>query len=70
MNTPNPKTKSTRAYAGISFRPEVLAYLDAVAQKSGMNRSWLVNTIVLEHARLAEAGKLPPLLPEAAVIHI
>ena len=70
MSTPTARPQPTRAYAGIRFRPEVLAYLDLVAQQAGMNRSWVVNAIVLEHAKLAKADELPPLLSREAVIHI
>ncbi|HEX8340106.1 MAG TPA: hypothetical protein VF624_04290 [Tepidisphaeraceae bacterium] len=70
MTSSKAKLQPTRAYAGISFRPEVLQYLDLVAQQAGMSRSWVVNAIVLEHAKLAEADKLPPLLSKEAVIHI
>lgn len=57
-----------RVYAGISFRPEVVRYLDDVAARVGMSRSWLVNTIVLEHARLVEhGGHASPLSRETVI---
>jgi hypothetical protein len=69
MTAINPVPHRTRAYAGISFRPEVLAYLDMLAGQAGMSRSWVVNAIVLAHAKRVEALEMPPLQKEA-VVHI
>lgn len=57
-----------RRYAGISFRPEVLQYLDLVADQIGMNRSWVLNTIVSEHAKRQQALEPTSLLSKETVI--
>lgn len=67
--TPEHNTPASRLYAGISFRPEVLAYLDELAMQAGMNRSWVLNTIVLEHAR-SNPAQAPSLLSKEAVIQL
>lgn len=42
--------KSQSAVAGISFRPEVLEFVDEVAEQEGRTRSNFINQLVREHA--------------------
>ena len=39
---------------GVSLEPEVVDALDTLAARSGLNRSWVLNTIVREYLRLAQ----------------
>ena len=66
------RTKRNRNYkTGVSLEPEVVDYLDELAVRTGFNRSWLLNTIVAEHAELArKRGLVPPLSSRGAVIRI
>jgi len=65
-----PRTKKPGAtknyYAGIGFEPEVIAYLDDLAARMRMNRSWVLNTIVHEYAKLIEQKNLIPLSSRAS----
>jgi hypothetical protein len=49
-------TKSTRKnyMTGVSLEPEVVRSLDELAAQSGLNRSWVLNTIVREYLRLTQ----------------
>jgi len=42
--------KQSRYYTGVSLEPEVSAYLDDLAHRMRMSRSWVLNTIVHEYA--------------------
>ncbi len=42
--------KSQSAVAGISFRPEVLEFVDELAEQEGRTRSNFINQLVKEHA--------------------
>ncbi len=53
--------KKHRFYTGVSFEPEVSAYLDELAVRMGMSRSWVLNTIVYEYAKIVEKQNLMPL---------
>jgi len=52
--------------AGVSLEPHVLAYLDDLAIRMRMNRSWVLNTIVHEYARFIEKKHLSPLATHIA----
>jgi hypothetical protein len=60
--------KSNRYYTGVSLEPEVADYLNDLAQRMGMNRSWVLNTIVYEYAKLIENKRLMPVRSIEAVI--
>jgi hypothetical protein len=60
--------KSHRFYTGVSFEPEVADYLNDLSKRMGMNRSWVLNTIVYEYAKLIENKKLMPSRSIEAVI--
>ncbi len=45
---------------GVSLEPEVIRSLDELVVLTGLNRSWVLNTIVLEYLRLAQQGHLAP----------
>jgi metal-responsive CopG/Arc/MetJ family transcriptional regulator len=60
--------KSNRFYTGVSLEPSVLQYLDDLSLRMGMNRSWVLNTIVYEYAKLVEKKNLNPLQSREAVI--
>lgn len=59
--------KSNRFYTGVSFEPEVADYLNDLSQRMGMSRSWVLNTIVYEYAKLIENKKLAPTRSIAAM---
>ena len=59
-----------RAYTGVSLEPVVLAYLDDLAGRMGTSRSWVINTVVYEYAKLMEAKDLRPLSSREAVIRL
>jgi hypothetical protein len=50
----------THILAGVSFEPQVLDYLNDLSKRMGMNRSWVLNTIVYEYAKLIENKRLMP----------
>ena len=50
------QTKS-HILSGVSFEPQVLEYLNDLSKRMGMNRSWVLNTIVYEYAKLIENKK-------------
>jgi predicted DNA-binding protein len=60
--------KSNRYYTGVSLEPEVADYLNDLSQRMGMNRSWVLNTIVYEYAKLMENKHLMPVRSIEAVI--
>lgn len=46
-----PKTTGrTVTPAGVTFEPEVLAYLEILGEEQERSRSWLINRLVKEHA--------------------
>lgn len=66
---PQPKRKS-RYYSGVSFEPEVSEYLDDLATRMRMSRSWVLNTIVHEYAKFIEQKNLSPLESREAIIRL
>ena len=62
-----PKSQ-TRFYTGVSLEPEIIEYLDDLTQRMGMSRSWVLNTIVYEYAKLIENKQLSPRRSIEAVI--
>jgi hypothetical protein len=69
MSTPQPKRK-TNYKTGVSLEPDVVDYLDELAAQTGLNRSWLLNEIVAEHARVARDRGLVPPLSRGAIIRL
>jgi predicted transcriptional regulator len=65
-----PTKKKTRFYTGVSLEPEVSSYLDDLARRMGMSRSWVLNTIVYEYAKLMENKNLTPLESREAIIRL
>lgn len=63
-------TKSNRFYTGVSLEPEVSEYLNDLARRMGMSRSWVLNTIVHEYARYIESKNLSPLESREATIRL
>jgi metal-responsive CopG/Arc/MetJ family transcriptional regulator len=53
--------KNKRVVAGVSLEPSVIEYLDELAARMGMSRSWVLNTIVYEYAKIVEKKNLVPL---------
>jgi len=49
---------SKRFYTGVSLEPSVVEYLDDLSKRMGMSRSWVLNTIVYEYAKLVEQKNL------------
>jgi hypothetical protein len=62
--------KPSRVYTGVSLEPEVSGYLDDLARRMGMSRSWVLNTIVQEYATLMEHKNLKPLESREAIIRL
>lgn len=62
--------KKNRFYTGVSLEPEVSKYLDDLARRMRMNRSWVLNTIVHEYAQFIEKKNLTPLESREAVIRL
>ncbi|MFT3784902.1 MAG: hypothetical protein QM770_01890 [Tepidisphaeraceae bacterium] len=54
-------TRKGRFTTGVSLEPEVVAYLDDLAGRMRLTRSYVLNTIVYEYARLMERRDLRPL---------
>ncbi len=55
-------TRSTHVIAGVSLEKEVMDYLNDLALRMGMSRSWVLNTIVYEYAQIVEKKNLTPLV--------
>jgi hypothetical protein len=56
------KNKIKRRYStGITLDSSVHFYVDDLATRMRCSRSWVLNTIVYEYARLIEKKNLPPL---------
>jgi hypothetical protein len=51
-----------RTIVGVSFEKQVIDYLDDLAGRMGMSRSWVLNTIVYEYAKLIEKTDITPLV--------
>ncbi len=64
-----PKAKG-RYFTGVSLEPEVVAYVDELAARMGLNRSFVINTIVYEYAKLMEKRNLKPLSGSIASIRL
>ena len=62
--------KNSRFYTGVSLEPEVSAYLDDLAQRMRMSRSWVLNTIVHEYARYIERKNITPLESRETIIRL
>ena len=54
--------KSNRFHTGVSFEPAVSDYVNDLARRMGMNRSWVLNTIVYEYAKIVEMKNITPLV--------
>jgi hypothetical protein len=55
--------KRTNCYhTGVSLEPQVIEYLNDLARRMGMNRSWVLNTIVYEYAKMMEDKDIRPWL--------
>ena len=63
-------TRKNRFYTGVSLEPEVTEYLNDLGDRMGMNRSWVINTIVYEYAKVIEAKNLKPLSSREALIRV
>jgi hypothetical protein len=50
--------KKNHVFTGVSFEPAVMEYLNDLSKRMGMSRSWVLNTIVYEYAKLIENKKL------------
>jgi hypothetical protein len=62
--------KSTRFYTGVSLEPQVSDYLNDLAGRMRMSRSWVLNTIVYEYAKLMEKKNLAPLSSSEEIIRL
>ena len=66
MSSTSPRRKFT---TGVSLEPEVVQSLDALVVQTGLNRSWVLNTIVMEYLRLAQQGHVTPLMTRESIIN-
>jgi predicted transcriptional regulator len=66
----DPTNLSNRFRTGISLEPEVAAYLDDLAFRMRSSRSWVLNTIVHEYAKIMEQKELSPLSSKEAMIRL
>jgi predicted DNA-binding protein len=64
------KGNGKRCYTSFSLEPAVSAYIDDLSERMGMNKSWVVNTIIYEYAKVIEAKNLKPLSSREAIIRI
>ena len=48
------KSRGGRVYTGVNLEPQVSGYLDDLAGRMGMSRSWVLNTIVHQYAAFME----------------
>jgi metal-responsive CopG/Arc/MetJ family transcriptional regulator len=62
--------KKNRIYTGVSLEPQVTDYLNDLAKRMGMSRSWVLNTIVQEYAQYIEDKNLQPLSSREAAIRL
>lgn len=68
MSNISPSNRKQNYKTGVSLEPEVVSYLDQLSAQTGLNRSWLLNTIVAQYAQLTQkAGVVPPLSREAII---
>jgi len=66
-----PTHRNSKKYStGVSLDPDVQLYLDDLARRMGMSRSWVLNTIVYEYAQLMEKKQLTPLSSREAIIRL
>ena len=66
----SPTTTRKKITTGVSFEPEVVRVLDALVLQTGLNRSWVVNTIVLEYYRMSQQGQISSLMSRENIIKI
>jgi len=59
-----------RVLTGVSLEPQVSRYLDDLASRMRVNRSWVINTIVHEYAALMEKKQLTPLSSREDIIRL
>jgi hypothetical protein len=64
------KGNGKRCYTSFSLEPVVAAYIGDLSERMGMNKSWVVNTIIYEYAKVIEAKNLKPLSSREAIIRI
>ncbi len=69
MSLTTPKNVN-RIYTGVTLEPPVAAYLDDLADRMRMNRSWVLNTIVHEYAAFMEKKNLTPLSSRERIIRL
>jgi hypothetical protein len=62
--------KRPRYYTGVTLQPDVLTYVDALARQTDTNRSWIINAIVQQYAKLAQANAPMPLESKEAIIRL
>ncbi len=62
------KSKSNHFSTGVSLEPAVVQYLDDLSKRMGLSRSWVLNTIVYEYAKLIENKTLTARQSVEAVI--
>jgi hypothetical protein len=64
------RVRGRRFTTGVSLEPEVVAYLDDLAGRMRLTRSYVLNTIVYEYAKLMERRDLTPLSGSPGAIRL
>ena len=64
------KGEGKRCYTSFSLEPTVAAYIADLSERMGMNKSWVVNTIVYEYAKVIEDKNLKPLSSREVLIRV
>lgn len=54
------KKNSPKKVAGVALEPEVIEYLDHLAQKEERSRSWILNRLARDHAERSGFFTLTP----------
>lgn len=60
-------TVKGRFYTGVGLDQEVVRYVDELASRMGLDRSFVLNTIIYEYAKLIEKRNLRPLADLTAI---
>lgn len=62
-----PVPKRNHYVSAVAFEPAVVEYLNDLAKRMGMSRSWVINTIVQEYAMFIEQKDIKPLKSRTSI---
>ncbi|MDZ4779648.1 MAG: hypothetical protein SGJ19_05300 [Planctomycetia bacterium] len=60
--------KRNHYVSAVAFEPSVVEYLNDLAQRMRMSRSWVINTIVQEYAMFIEQKNITPLKSRTTIL--